>query len=193
MYLSSAGSFGLRTSCTEVRRPTFWWLCVNPGILPQMPQKGDCTQSTFFGLVACKRVSSSEGAPAGFWGVFCSKPRSRGRCHAQERRTPADVPIAVGVHKTERPGLNRQALSKIHCHNRDTSLSRRFISSVYNVLRKYTRNDNGVYLHRAGPRAMGHRRCLKGYDRASKWDSEKQRETVLGSETISLVSCHTTL
>ena len=40
--------------------------------------------------------------------------------------------------------------------------------------------------------AMGHRRCLKGSDRASKWYSEKQRETVLGSETISLVSRHMT-
>ena len=30
------------------------------------------------------------------------------------------------------------------------------------------------------------------YDRASKWYSEKQRGMVLGSETISLVSCHMT-
>ena len=37
---------------------------------------------------------------------------------------------------------------------------------------------------------MGHRKCLKGYDRASKWYSEKQRGTVPGSEMISLVSCH---
>ena len=35
---------------------------------------------------------------------------------------------------------------------------------------------------------MGHIRCLEGYDRASKWYSEKQRGTVLGSEAISLVS-----
>ena len=39
---------------------------------------------------------------------------------------------------------------------------------------------------------MGHRRCLKGCNRASKWYSEKQRGTVLGSETISLISCHMT-
>ena len=60
------------------------------------------------------------------------------------------------------------------------------------MLHRCTRGDDGVYLHRAGPGAMGHRRCLKGYDRASKWYSEKQRGTVLGSETISLVSCHMT-
>ena len=66
------------------------------------------------------------------------------------------------------------------------------ICVVYHVLRRCTRGDNGVYLHRAGPGAMGHRRCLKGYDRASKWYSKKQRGTALGSETISLVSCHMT-
>ena len=60
------------------------------------------------------------------------------------------------------------------------------------MLRKCTRGGNGVYLHRAGPGAMGQRRCLKGYDRASKLYSEKQRGTVLGSETISLISCHMT-
>ena len=57
--------------------------------------------STFFGLVACRRLSSSEGAPAGFWGVFCAKPWSRGRCQAQERRTSAVIPTAVRVQKTE--------------------------------------------------------------------------------------------
>ena len=60
------------------------------------------------------------------------------------------------------------------------------------MLRRCKRGDSAVYLHRAGPGAMGHRRCLKGYDRASKWYSEKQRGTILGSETISLVSCHMT-
>ena len=64
--------------------------------------------------------------------------------------------------------------------------------SLYHVLRKCTPGDREVYLHRAGPGAMGHRRCLKGYDRASNHYSEKQRETVLGSETVSLVSGHMT-
>ena len=85
-----------------------------------------------------------------------------------------------------------KALSKIYCHKRDADLSWSWICVLYHVLRRCTRGDNGVYLHRAGPGAMGHRRCLKGYDRAFKWYSEKQRGTVLGSETISLVSCHMT-
>ena len=60
-------------------------------------------------LVACsRRLSSSEAAPAGFWEVFCAKPRSRGRFQAQERRTPAVVPtlllavvvVVGGVQKT---------------------------------------------------------------------------------------------
>ena len=36
MHLSSEGSFGLRKSCPEVRRPTFWWFCVNPGVKLQL-------------------------------------------------------------------------------------------------------------------------------------------------------------
>ena len=61
-------------------------------------------------------------------------------------------------------------LSKIYCHKRDINLSWRKVCSVYHVLRKCTRVHSGVYLHRAGPGAMDHRRwrCLKGYDRASK-------------------------
>ena len=83
-------------------------------------------------------------------------------------------------------------LSKIYCHKRDINLSRTKVCSVYHVLRKCTPGDRAVYLHRAGPGAMGHRRCLKGYDRASKKHSEEQRGAALGSETISLVSCHMT-
>ena len=58
-----------------------------------------------------------------------------------------------------------KALSKIFCHKRDINLSRRKVCSVYHVLRKCTRGDRAIYLHRAGPGAMGHRRCLKDYDR----------------------------
>ena len=35
-------------------------------------------------------------------------------------------------------------------------------------LQRSTPGDRAVCLHRAGPGAMGHRRCLKGNDRASK-------------------------
>ena len=85
-----------------------------------------------------------------------------------------------------------QLLSKINCHKRDINLSWRKVCSVYYVLRKCAHGDSGVYLHQAGPGAMGHRRCLKGYDHASKKYSEKQQGTVMGSETISLVSCDMT-
>ena len=45
--------------------------CANPGIPPQMPQKGDYTHLVdLFDLVACRRLYSSEGAPAGVWEVF---------------------------------------------------------------------------------------------------------------------------
>ena len=64
--------------------------------------------------------------------------------------------------------------SKIYCHKRHMNLARRKVCSVYHVLRKCTRGDSAFYLHRAGPGVMGHRRCLKGYDRASNicvWSS----------------------
>ena len=84
-------------------------------------------------------------------------------------------------------------LPKIYCHKRDINESRTFICSVYHVLRKCTRGEWAAYLHRARPGAIGHRKYLKGYDRPwSKQYREKQRGTVLGSETISLVSCHMT-
>ena len=94
MYLSSKGSFGLRRSCTEVRQPTFWWFCVNPGIPPQMPQKG----AGYIHLVNFHRLKSIQKVVP-FRG-FSSRV-SRGRCQAQERRTPAAVPTAVGVQRRE--------------------------------------------------------------------------------------------
>ena len=47
-----------------------------------------------------------------------------------------------------------------------------------------------AYLHRAQSGGIGHRRYFKGYDCGPY--KEKQRGTVLGSETIFLVSCHMT-
>ena len=56
-----------------------------------------------------------------------------------------------------------------------------------------TRAFHGRYLHRAGPRAMGRKRYVEGYNRAFKWyNNEKQRGTVLGSEATSSASCHVT-
>ena len=78
---------------------------------------------------------------------------------------PGAVPTAaVEVQKTETWAWTA-ALSKIYCHKRDFTLPRKKFCSVYHVvLRKCTRGDRAVYLPRAAPGAMGHRRCLKGYD-----------------------------
>ena len=76
---------------------------------------------------------------------------------------PAAVPTAVGVQKTE-TWLGPPHYQK-YCYKRDINLSRRKVCSVYHVLHKCTRGERAVYLHRAGPGAMGHRRCLKSYDR----------------------------
>ena len=66
------------------------------GIPPQMPQKRSRhMQTTFFGLVARRRLSSSEGAPEEI-GVVCrAKPRSRRRYQAQERPIPGSVRTAA--------------------------------------------------------------------------------------------------
>ena len=100
--------------------------------------------------------------------------------------------LLLEEYRKRRPGLDRQSTIEIYCHKRDTNLSWSWIRVVYHVLRRYTRGDSGVYLHRAGPGAMGHSRLFKGYARASKWYYEKQRGTVLGSKMISLVLCHMT-
>ena len=118
-----------------------------------------------------------------------------GRSAEQSHGLRGDIRLKSGPYCCMAGDLARadQAqLSKIYCHKRGINLARRKVCSVYHMLRKYTHGDSAVYLHRAGPRAMGHRRCLKGYDRASKYYSEKQRGTVLSSETMSLVSCHMT-
>ena len=124
-----------------------------------------------------------------------------GRSSAQNCGLGGDIRLKSGEHlllfsyccrSTENGDLawTAKALSKIYCCKRDTNLSWSWICVVYHVRRRCTRGDNGVYLHRAPPGAMDHRRCLKGYDRAFKWYSEKQPGTVLCSENISLVSCH---
>ena len=66
------------------------------GIPPQMPQKRSRhMQTTFFGLVTRRRLSSSEGAPEGVGEVCWAKPRSRRRYQAQERSIPGSVRTAA--------------------------------------------------------------------------------------------------
>ena len=85
MYRGSAGDF-LVVLC-------------KPGNLTTNATTERCLLYTFSqlssALVACRRLSSSEGALAGNWEVFCAKTRSRWRCQAQERRTPTAVPILL--------------------------------------------------------------------------------------------------
>ena len=76
---------------------------------------------------------------------------------------PAAAPTAVRVQKTETwlgPPHYRKYIA-----TREITVFERKVCSVYHVLRKYKRGDRAVYLHRAGPGAMGHRRFLKGYGR----------------------------
>ena len=101
-----------------------------------------------------------------------------GRSAEQNRGLGGDIRLNNGPHLLLFPLLycmagdlaraDQAQLSKIYCHKRDINLSRRKVCSVYHVLRKGTRGDSAVYLHRAGPGPMGHRRCLKGYESASK-------------------------
>ena len=60
-----------------------------------MPQKCDYRHLVDFHRLstACRRLSSSEGAPAGFWEVFCAKSRSRGdvRVKSGEHIFPLEV------------------------------------------------------------------------------------------------------
>ena len=106
---------------------------------------------------------------------------------------PAPVPTA-SCRRTENGDLAwTAALSKMYCHKRYINLFRRKVCSVYHVLRKCIRGDRAVYLHRAGPGAMGHWRCFKGYDRGPNSIVRNNEERPwLGSETISLVWCHMT-
>ena len=96
MYLCSEGSFGLRRSCTEVQRPTFW-LCRGFIQTRESHRKSHRKMtthilSTFFGLVACRRLSFSEGAPPGVLGGLLSKTAVS---EAISGSIPAAVPTAA--------------------------------------------------------------------------------------------------
>ena len=169
MHISSEGSFGFRRSCTEVRRPTFWWFCVNPGTLPQMPQKGDYRLlANFLRLSSMEKVVLLGGCSSRTLGGLLRKTAVSGAMSGSRAESTCCCSYRCRSTENVDLALTAKALSKIYCYKRDINLSRRFIWSVYHVLRKCTRGDSGVYLHRAGPGAMGHKRFLKGYDRASK-------------------------
>ena len=128
-----------------------------------MPQKRSRhMQTTFFGLVARRRLSSSEGAPE----------KGLGRSAEQNRGLGGDIRLKSGPYLVlfvccmagDLARADQGLFSKIYCHKRDINLSRTSVCSVYHVLRKCTRSDRAAYLHRARPGRIGHRRYLKGYD-----------------------------
>ena len=118
-----------------------------------------------------------------------------GRSAEQNRGLGDDIGLKSGPYlllflllHCGRPGFGRPrttpGLSKIYCHKRYINLSRASVCSVYHVLRKCTPGDRAVYLHRVGPGAMGHRRCLKGYVKKSKRGACKHKAaTVLPNRT----------
>ena len=133
------------------------------GIPPQiMPQKRSRhIWTTFFGLVARRRLPSSEGAPEGVGEVCCAKPRSRRRYQAQERFIPGSVRTAAWRETWLGPTKD---FSRKYIATREISTSLRPLSAVYHVLRKCTPGDMAAYLHRVLSGGIGHRRYLKGYD-----------------------------
>ena len=91
-----------------------------------------------------------------------------GRSAEQNRGRGGDIRLKSGPYLLPflllhggRPGSGRPSttLENILAQERYQLVST-FIGSVYHVLRKCTPGDRAVYLHRAGPGAMGHRRCL---------------------------------
>ena len=146
----------------------------NSGIPPQKPQKDDYTHLVEF--LRLTSIPGIEGCP-----LRRALQQGFGRS-AEQNRGLGSISGSRAVHTCCcsycccsyccMPGdlalADQAQLSKTYCHKRDINLSWRKVCSVYHVLRKCTRGDSAVYLHRAGPGAVGHRRCLKGYDRTSK-------------------------
>ena len=110
MYISSKESIGLRRSCTEVRRPSFWWFSEKPGIPPQVPQKGDYTHLVnFLRLSSILKIVLFGGCSSRVLGGLLRKTAVSGvMSGSRAENTCAAVPTAAGVQKTERPGLDRQ-------------------------------------------------------------------------------------
>ena len=140
--------------------------CANPGIPPQMPQKGDYTHLVdFLRLSSMQKVVLFGGCSSrGLGGLLSKTAVSEAISGSRAVHTCCCYYCCMAG---DLAWADQAQLSKIYCPKRDINLSWRKVCSVHHVLRKCTRGDNGVYLHRAGPGAMGHGRCLKGYDRAS--------------------------
>ena len=98
-----------------------------------------------------------------------------GRSSAQNRGLGGDVRLKSGEHllvflllrrSTENGDLAWTAKAQLIESILPQEIYQ-FVVELDHVLRRWTRGDNGIYLHRAPPRAMRHRRCVEGYDRVS--------------------------
>ena len=131
-----------------------------------MPQKGGYTHLVdFLRLSSMKKVVLFGGCSSrGLGGLLSKTAVSEAISGSRAVHTCCSYCCMAG----DLPRADQAQLSKIYCQKRDINLSRTQVGSVYHVLSKCPPGDRAVYLHRAGPGAMGHRRRLKGYDRASK-------------------------
>ena len=101
------------------------------GIPPQTPQKRSRRiYTTFFSLVARRRLSSSEGAPEGVGEVCRAKPRSRRRYQAQERSIPGSVRTAAWRETWLGPTKD---FSRKYIATREISTSLRPLSAVFTM------------------------------------------------------------
>ena len=133
-----------------------------------MPQKGDYTDLVDFLRLSrsmYKAILFGGCSSRGFGGLLSKSAVSEAMSGSRAVHTCC---CSYSCTAGDLARADRAQLSKIYCHKRYINLSRTSVCSVYHVLRKCTPGDRTVYLHRAGPGAMGQRRCLKGYDRAFK-------------------------
>ena len=87
--------------------------------------------------------------------------------------------------------LVRTAKTQLLPQERDTFVVKRDLRCLPWALHMHTHRSWTIPTPSC-PRAMGHRRCVEGYDHASKGCNEKQRGTILDSETTSLAPGHMT-
>ena len=124
-----------------------------------------------------------------------------GRSAEQNRGLGGDIRLKSGPYLVlfvllhgGRPGSGRPRtfLENILPQERYQLVSDLYLQCLPCATQMHTRRDMAAYLLRALSGGIGRRRYLKGYDCGPNSISEKQRGTVLGSETIFLVSCHMT-
>ena len=121
---------------------------------------------------------------------------------AQNRGLGGDVRLKSGEslllflllqeYRKRRPGLDRQGTTIENVLPQERYQLWSWICVVYHVLRRSTRGDNGVYLHRAAPRLLpwGTGVVYRVTAVRPVRYNEKRRGMVVGSEATSLLPCH---